>query len=99
MRQLLSQAVQTSAFGVEDGGGLFGEHGAGDVGILDGEGAAEAAALLESVERNEVDAAHGAQEAQGAVAEGEIAEAVAAGVVGDAVRDSRRRRLRGRGGW
>ena len=71
--------------GAEDGSGFFGEHGGGDVGILDGEGSAEAAALLEVGEGDEVDAAHVLEEAQGAVAEVEISEAVAAGVVGDAV--------------
>jgi len=71
--------------GGEDGGGFFGEHGGGDVGIFDGEGSAEAAAFFERGKLDEFDAADVAEEAHGAVAEGEIAKAVAAGVVGDAV--------------
>jgi hypothetical protein len=70
----------------EDGFGLLCEHGGGDVGILDGEGSTEAAALLEGGKLDEFDAAHFVQETHGAVAEGEVAKAVAAGVVGDAVR-------------
>ena len=46
----------------EDGVELLIEHGAGDVGIFDGEGAAEAAALLEAWKRNKIDAADGAKE-------------------------------------
>jgi len=69
----------------EDGSGLLCEHGGGDVGVLDGEGSAEAAALVEGGKLDEVDAAHFIEEAHGAVAEGQVAEAVAAGVVGDAV--------------
>jgi hypothetical protein len=71
--------------GAEDGCGFFGEHGGGDVGIFDGEGSAETATLFEVGKGDEVDAADVLEEAKGAVAEVEIAEAVAAGVVGDAV--------------
>jgi len=71
--------------GAEDGGGFIGEHGGRDVGVFDGEGAAEAATLFEVRELDELDAADVLEEAHGAVAEVEVAEAVAAGVVGDAV--------------
>ena len=71
--------------GGEDGFGLLCEHGGGDVGVFDGEGSAEAAALLEGGKLDEFDATHFAEKAHRAVAEGEVAEAVAAGVVGDAV--------------
>jgi len=71
--------------GAEDGGSFFSEHGGGDVGIFDGEGSAEAAALFGVGEIDELDAADVLEEAHGAVAEVEGAEAVAAGVVGDAV--------------
>jgi hypothetical protein len=71
--------------GAEDGGGFFGEHGGRDVGIFDGEGSAEAATLFEVGEFDEVDAADVLEEAHGAVAKVKVAEAVAAGVVGDAM--------------
>ena len=73
--------------GFEDGRGLVGEHGGGDVGVFDGEGSAEAAAAGEFVGRefDEVEAADGSKQAEGAVRKAEVAEAVAAGVVGDAM--------------
>ena len=57
--------------GGEDGVDFFGEHGGGDFGVFDGEGSSEAAALFETGELDEVDAADGAEEAGGAVAEAE----------------------------
>lgn len=71
--------------GVEDGGDFLFEHGGGDVCILDGEGSTEAAALIDSLEFDEVDTADGPEETERAVAERKAAEAVATGVVGDAV--------------
>ena len=35
---------------------LVGEHGGGDIAVLDGEGAAEAAALVDSLQLDEIDA-------------------------------------------
>lgn len=72
--------------GVEDGRDFLFQHRAGDPCILDSERSSEAAASLDAVEFDEVDSADGLQEAKWAVAEGQTAEAVTAGVVGDAVR-------------
>jgi hypothetical protein len=71
--------------GIEDGGDFLFEHGGGDVCILDGEGSAEAAALLEALEFDEVDSADGLEQTKRAIAEREAAEAVAACVVRDAM--------------
>jgi hypothetical protein len=73
--------------GLEDSGIFFGEHGEGDVGVFDGEGAAEAAALLFLGELDEIEAADVAEEFDGGVADVEHAEGVAGGVIGDGVRE------------
>jgi len=67
----------------EDALELVGEHGGGDVGILDGEGAAEAAALVGVGEWEEGEAFDLLEEVGGFGAEVERAEAVAGGVEGD----------------
>jgi hypothetical protein len=69
----------------ENGGGLFFEHGGGDVGVFDSEGAAESAAAVEVFDFDKLDAADRAKELHGAFAETETAQAVTACVVGDAV--------------
>jgi hypothetical protein len=69
----------------ENGGGFFFEHGGGDIGVLDGEGAAKSAAAVEVFDFNKLDAADGAEELHGAFSETETAQAVAACVIGDAV--------------
>jgi len=74
------------SLGVENGGDFLLQHGAGYVCILDGEGSAEAAALLDAVEFNEVNSADGLQETKRAITKGQTAEAVTTGMVGDAVR-------------
>ena len=73
----------------EDSVELLIEHGAGDVGILDGEGAAEAAALLEAWKRDEIDVADGAKKRRRTIAELERAQTVAAGVIGDPMWEDR----------
>jgi len=60
--------------GAEDAGVFFGEHGGGDVGIFYGEGAAEAAALVVPRKINNGNAADGAQEFYGRVADVEHAQ-------------------------
>ena len=80
--------------GLEDAGVFFGEHGGGDIGVFDGEGAAEAAALFLIRELDELEAADRAEELRGAVADVQHAERVAGGVIGDALRRSARLRLR-----
>jgi len=71
--------------GAEDALELVREHGGGDVGILDGEGAAEAAALVGVGEFNEGEAFDLLEEVGGLGAKVERAEAVAGGVEGDGV--------------
>ena len=51
--------------GVEHGAHLVGEHGHRGVGVLHGEGAAEAAALARLGQLDQVDAADGPQQPQG----------------------------------
>src|SRR6185369_7781292 len=64
-----------------DAGGLVVDHAAGDRGVLGGEGAAEAAALLDLVEGAIVEALDLLDEALRLVAHAQVAE-VARGVVG-----------------
>ncbi len=73
--------------GAADVGGLVREHRRGDVRVLHREGAAEAAALVGLGQLGQFDAADRAQQVQLPVAEPEQAHAVAAGVVGDPVRE------------
>lgn len=68
---------------------LVGQHGVGDVGVLEREGAAEAAARVGGGQFDEVDALHRAQQPERAVADAQHAQGVTGGVVGDAVREVR----------
>jgi hypothetical protein len=72
--------------GVEYGCGFFSQHGTGDVGVFDGEGSTEAAAAVHVLNLNEIDSLHRAEKAQRTVSQAEVTQAVAAGVIGDAVR-------------
>ena len=72
-------------FGFEDARLFLSEHGEGDVGVLDGEGSAEAAALVFVGEFDEAEAADLLEELEGAVGDVEHAEGVAGGVIGDGV--------------
>ena len=64
-----------------DGHDLVGDHRRGGFGVLDAEGAAEAAAFLGAGQVDQVDALDGAQQLQRPVADVEDAQAVARGVV------------------
>ena len=64
---------------------LFVQHGGGDFGVLDGEGAAEAAALIGIGEFDESEALDGFEQALRLVADVERAQGVAGGVDGDGV--------------
>jgi len=75
--------------GLDDAGFFFSEHGEGDVGVFDGEGATEAAALFFLWELDEVEAANVAEKFGGCVAYVQHAERVAGGVIGDGVREGR----------
>ena len=75
--------------GVEDAPQLVGQHRRRRVGVLDREGAAEAAALLGVRQLDEVDAAHRAQQPQRRVADLQQPQRVARRVVGHAVRERR----------
>nr|BFE82286.1 hypothetical protein GCM10020093_048870 [Planobispora longispora] len=66
---------------------LVGAHGGGDGRVLDGEGAAEAAALLRARERDQLQAPDAPQQPGGAVAEMEPAQGVAGRVVDHPVRE------------
>ncbi len=74
-------------FGLDDAGLLFAEHGHGDVGVFDGEGSAEAAALFFVGEVDEAETADLLEELDGAFADVQHAEGVAGGVIGDGVRE------------
>ena len=89
IRQDASPPAQRSAPGAADVGGLVRQHRRGHVRVLHREGAAEAAALVGLGQFDQFDAADRAQQVQLAVAEPEQAHAVAAGVVGDPVREVR----------
>ena len=71
--------------GIEDRAHLVGQHRRRGVGVLDREGAPEAAAALGLGQLDEVDPAHVAQQGQRRVADREHPQRVAAGVVGHAV--------------
>ena len=68
---------------------LVSAHGDGHVGVLHGEGAAEAAALVRSGELDEVDALDGPEKLQRPVPHPQQPERVAGRVVGHAVREPR----------
>ena len=80
--------MQTSAPVFEHGAGFVRQHRRGDVGILDGECAAEAAALVDGRQIDELNAAHIPQQPKGNVAQVQAAQGMAAGVVGHAMRIS-----------
>ena len=69
--------------------GLVGDHRHRGVGVLDREGAAEAAALLGPRQLDEVEAAHRLQQPCGPVADAQHPQRVAGRVVGHAVREVR----------
>ena len=71
--------------GFEDAGFFFAKHGEGDVGVFDGEGAPEAAALFFAGEFAEVEAADLVEELDGSVADVEHTQGVAGRVIGDGV--------------
>ena len=71
---------------VQHGADFVGEHGGGDVCVLDGEGATKATAFLDVLNRLQVEAAHVFQEADGNVAEVQAAHGVTTGVIRDLVR-------------
>src|SRR6202012_3145476 len=73
--------------GTEDSFELLVEHGTGDISVLDGEGAAEATALLEAGQRNEIDITDGAKQRCRTIAEFEDSQTVATRVIGDAMRE------------
>jgi hypothetical protein len=75
--------------GVDDPPQLVGQHRRRRVGVLDREGAAEAAALLGGRQLDEVDAAHRAQEPDRRVAHLEQPQRVARRVIGHAVMEGR----------
>ena len=68
---------------VDDARVLFGEHGGRNICILDGEGAAEAAALFLIWELYELQVADGAEQLAGSIADVQHAEGVAGRVVSD----------------
>jgi hypothetical protein len=71
--------------GVEDVADLVRQHRRRHVGVLDREGAAEAAALERIAQLHEIEPAHGAQQALWLVAHAQSAQGVARRVVGDPV--------------
>ena len=73
--------------GVEDRVGFFSQHRARDIRVLDRESPTEAAALFEPGKLHQIDAAHFLEETLWAVAEMEVAQAVATCMVGDAMRE------------
>ena len=87
IRHEQSAAAHTCGAGRAHAAQLVVEHGQRDVGVLDREGAAEAAALLRVGQLDEVDVAHRAQQAQRLVPHPQRAQRVAGRVVGDAVRE------------
>ena len=86
IRQDASPAVHTSACGRQHVGHLVGEHRGRGVGVLDGEGAAEAAALVGAGQLDQLQPADGAQQLQRPVADPQQPQRVAGRVVGDPVR-------------
>ena len=86
MRHELSAAVQHLGPRVEDAAHLVGKHRRRRVGVLDREGAAEAAALRRVGKLDELEPAHSAKEAVGRVADLKRAQRVTGGVVGHTVR-------------
>jgi hypothetical protein len=71
---------------VENVTSLLGKHGARYIRVLDGEGAAEATALLYIREFDEVDPTDCLEEPERAISQLQTAKAVAARVIGDAMR-------------
>ena len=75
--------------GIQHSADFVGEHGGGDIGILDGEGAAEAAALLNILDGLQIEPSHVFQQTDGNVAEVQAAHGVATSVIGNLVRIGR----------
>ena len=65
---------------------FFLQHRSGNVGVLDGERAAETAAQIPCFHRNQFQPAHVSQQANWNVAQVQIAQRMTAGVIGDAMR-------------
>ena len=72
--------------GVQHLAGFVGEHRRRDIRVLDREGAAKAAALLDLGKIDQLDAANFAQQAKRNVAKMQAAQGMAAGVIGHAMR-------------
>ena len=75
--------------GAENSIEFFIEHRTGDVGVLDGEGAAETATLLDAGEWDEIDVGDRAKKRGGSIAELERTQSVATGVISNAMREDR----------
>ena len=86
IRHELSAAAQNSAPGVEDAADLVAEHGHRRVGVLDGERAAEPAALLGPGQLDQVDPPDRPQQPQRGVADAEHPQRVAGRVIRHPVR-------------